>query len=89
VGVPIAFFTTGLHSDYHRPTDSPEKLDYHEMVVVSKMVSAIGWTLANEAGRPKLNQVLPEQLMKDMKSAKDQGWGTLTPVLAPLPGEPF
>jgi len=27
--------------------------------------------------------------MKDMKQAKDQGWGKITPVLAPLPGEPY
>jgi hypothetical protein len=89
VGVPIVFFTTGLHPDYHRPTDSPDKLDYKEMVVVSKTVSALGWVLANQAGRPKINAVLPEQLMKDMKSARDQGWGKLTPVLSPMEGEPF
>jgi hypothetical protein len=45
--------------------------------------------LANEPGRPALNKTLPEQLMKDMKSAKDQGWGKITPVMASLPGEPF
>jgi hypothetical protein len=89
VGVPIVFFTTGLHPDYHRPSDSPDKLDYKEMLVVSKTISAVGWVLANEAGRPKLNAVLPEQLRKDMKSAKDQDWGKLTPVLPPLEGEPF
>lgn len=89
VGVPICFFTTGLHPDYHRPTDTPDKIDYKEMMVVSKTVSAVGWVLANEAGRPKLNDTLPEQLRKDMKTAKDQDWGKLTPVVSPLPGEPF
>ena len=89
MGVPIAFFTTGLHPDYHRPTDTPEKIDFHEMLVVSKTVSAVGWVLANQPGRPKLNATLPEQLMKDMKSAREQGWGKLTPVMAPIPNEPF
>jgi len=28
-------------------------------------------------------------LIKDMKQAKEQGWGKITPVLAPLPGEPY
>ena len=32
---------------------------------------------------------LPEQLIKDMKTAKEQGWGKLTPVLPALPGEPY
>jgi hypothetical protein len=27
--------------------------------------------------------------VKDMKTAKDQKWGTVTPVLAPLPGMPY
>jgi Zn-dependent M28 family amino/carboxypeptidase len=89
VGIPIVFFTTGLHPDYHRPTDTPDKLDYHEMLVVSKTISAVGWVLANEAGRPKLNDTLPEQLRKDMKAAQEQGWGKINPVLAPLSGEPF
>lgn len=89
MGVPIAFFTIGLHVDYHRPTDTPEKIDYHEIQVVSKTVAAVGWTLANQAGRPKLNSKLPEQLVKDMKTVQEQGWGKVTPVLAPLPGEPY
>jgi hypothetical protein len=89
VGVPIAFFTTGVHPDYHRVSDSPDKLDYHEMLIVTKTISAIGWTLANQPGRPALNVKLPDQLVKDMKLAKDQNWGTVTPVLAPLAGEPF
>ena len=28
MGIPIAFFTTGLHPDYHRATDTPDKIDY-------------------------------------------------------------
>ena len=89
VGVPIAFFTTGLHEDYHQPTDTPDKIDYHEEQVVSKTVAAVGWELANQEGRPKLKEKLPDQLVKDMKSAKEQGWGQLTPVLSPLPGMPY
>jgi hypothetical protein len=89
VGVPIVFFTTGLHVDYHRPTDTPEKIDYHEIQVVSKTVAAVGWVLANQAGRPQLKADLPALLVQDMKDAKDQGWGKLTPVLPPLPGMPY
>ena len=89
MGIPIAFFTVGLHPDYHRPTDTPEKIDYKEIQVVSKTVAAVGWVLATQPGRPQLKSTLPDQLIKDMKTAKDQGWGKLTPVLAPLPGEAY
>ncbi len=89
IGIPIAFLTTGLHPDYHRPTDTPEKIDYKEMQIVSKTIAAVGWVLATQPGRPAIKADLPEQLVKDMKQAKDQGWGKITPVLAPLPGEPY
>ena len=87
--LPIAFFTVGLHVDYHRPTDTPEKIDYHEIQTVSKTVAAVGWQLATQPNRPKLKEKLPDDLLKDMKTAKEQGWGKVTPVLPPLPGEPY
>ena len=89
VGVPIAFFTTGLHVDYHRPTDTPEKIDYKEMQTISKTMAAVAWELATQPGRPKINATLPDDLKKDMETVQKQGWGKQTPVLAPLPGMPY
>jgi hypothetical protein len=89
MGIPIAFFTTGLHVDYHRPTDTPEKIDYQAMQQISRTVAAVAWEIGNRPARPKLNATLPDQLIKDMKTAQAQGWGKLTPVLPPLPGEPY
>jgi hypothetical protein len=88
-GIPVAFFTTGLHPDYHRPTDSADKIDYKQMQSISKTVAAVAWQLANQDQRPELNATLPDQLIKDMKSAAGQGWGQITPILAPLPGMPY
>ena len=79
MGIPIAFFTTGLHPDYHRPTDTVEKIDFREMQVVSQTVAAVAWALANQEGRPELNTHFPDQLVRDMKSAKEQGWGKIPP----------
>jgi hypothetical protein len=89
MGIPIAFFCDGLHVDYHRPTDTPEKIDFREIQQVSKTVAAVAWVLGNQPGRPRLNEKLPDQLVKDMKAAQDQDWGKITPVLPPLPGEPY
>lgn len=89
LGIPIAFFTTGLHPDYHRPTDTPDKIDYKEMQIISRTVAAVAWQLGNQDPRPELNSTLPDRLIKDMKTAKDNNWGQITPVLAPLPGEPY
>jgi Zn-dependent M28 family amino/carboxypeptidase len=89
MGIPVVFFTDGLHVDYHRVTDSPDKIDYVQMLKVTRTLSAIGWVLATQPGRPKLNEKLPDQLLKDMKLVKEQGWGVITKVMPPLPGEPF
>jgi len=78
-----------LHVDYHRPTDTPEKIDYKEMQTISKTVAAVGWELANQTGRPKINAKLPDDLKKDMETVQKEGWGKVTPVLAPLPGMPY
>ena len=89
MGIPIAFFTIGLHVDYHRPTDTPEKIDYKQIEIVSKTVSAVGWVLANQAGRPHTNATLPKRLADDIETSKKNGWGKITPVMPPLPGEPY
>jgi len=89
MGIPVAFYTTGLHTDYHRVTDSPDKIDYKSMETITKNVAAAAWVIGNSPTRPRLKTTLPSQLVNDMKAAKDQGWGALTPVLPPLPGTPF
>jgi hypothetical protein len=89
MGIPIAFFTTGLHADYHRPSDTPDKIDYKELQTVSRTVSAVGWELANQSGRPKLKDKLPDDLVREMKTVQAQGWGKITAVLPPLPGMPY
>ncbi|MCX6552837.1 MAG: M28 family peptidase [Acidobacteria bacterium] len=89
VGIPVAFFADGLHTDYHRVTDSPDKIDYKNMQAITKTVAAVGWMVANAAARPKLNAKLPDQLVNDMLAAKAAGWGALTPVPPPLPRTPF
>ena len=91
MGIPIAFFCDGLHVDYHRVTDSPDKIDYKLIESTSKTVAAVAWVIGNQpaGGTPKLNTKLPDQLVNDMKAVIAAGWGKLTPVLPPLPGMPF
>jgi hypothetical protein len=46
-GIPIAFFTTGGHSDYHQVTDEPEYIDYDHMARVDNFIAALGLRVAN------------------------------------------
>ncbi len=46
-GIPIIFFTTGLHEDYHVNTDSVEKIDFDKMARIGQLVYATGMRVAN------------------------------------------
>lgn len=61
-GIPIVFFFDGVHEDYHRPGDSPDKIDYDKMQKVTRTVYMLLWELANRPARPKVDKQLPAQL---------------------------
>ncbi len=50
-GVPVSFFFTGFHPDYHRATDTPEKINYLKMVRILRVVFATAWDLAEREER--------------------------------------
>jgi len=58
MGVPIAFFFTGLHRDYHQPTDTPDKIDYDKLLRVATWVHDIALELATRAQRPRVDPAL-------------------------------
>ena len=46
-GIPIAFFFTGLHVDYHQPTDHVEKIDFPKLTRVAQLVYETGFAIAS------------------------------------------
>jgi hypothetical protein len=52
-GIPIVFFTTGMHDDYHKPGDEPQKIDYEKMARVARLMRDVGVAAANSATRPR------------------------------------
>ena len=46
-GIPIAFFTTGLHPDYHRITDTVDKIQFPKMTRIAQLVYEVGLSIAN------------------------------------------
>jgi len=49
--IPVLFFTTGLHTDYHTPGDVVEKIDFKKMEMVTRTMFEIGLTVANRKTR--------------------------------------
>jgi hypothetical protein len=48
--VPVLFFFTGMHPDYHRPSDDPDKINYDGMM---KVIGLADKTLVRMANTPK------------------------------------
>ena len=46
-GIPIIFYTTGLHRDYHYLTDEVGKIEFPKMAHVAQLVYETGWNVAN------------------------------------------
>jgi Zn-dependent M28 family amino/carboxypeptidase len=46
-GIPVIFYTTGLHRDYHYVTDEVERIDIEKLTRVTELVYATGLRLAN------------------------------------------
>jgi hypothetical protein len=46
-GIPIIFFTTGGHADYHQVTDEPQYIDYNRMEQIGKLVYGIADRVGN------------------------------------------
>jgi Zn-dependent M28 family amino/carboxypeptidase len=45
--IPIIFYFDGVHADYHRPSDTIEKIDFEKMTRVARLVFETGWRIAN------------------------------------------
>jgi Zn-dependent M28 family amino/carboxypeptidase len=46
-GIPVIFFTTGLHADYHANTDEVSKIEFDKLTRVVQLVYETGLRLAN------------------------------------------
>ena len=46
-GVPAFLITSGMHADYHKPTDTPEKLSIKGMTEIAWVVFQSIWQFAN------------------------------------------
>lgn len=55
-GIPIAFFFTGEHEDYHQPTDDVEKIDFDKMSRIAQMIYGTAWRVANLDLRLRIKQ---------------------------------
>jgi hypothetical protein len=58
-GVPVIFYFNGTHADYHRPTDTPDKINYPLLAKRAQLVFYTAWEMANRPGMLKRDLPLP------------------------------
>ena len=63
-GIPITFWFDGVHEDYHKPGDEPQKIDYNKMERVARTILITLWNLTELKDRPKVDRELPPELNK-------------------------
>jgi Zn-dependent M28 family amino/carboxypeptidase len=59
-GIPIVFFTTGGHADYHQVTDEPQYIDYGRMAQVATLVYDAAVRVANLDHRVVVDKPRPD-----------------------------
>ena len=70
-GIPIIFYFTGTHADYHKITDTPDKIEYDLLEMRSRLIFYTAWNIANRDKRlvvdPKPEKVAFEISRDDLK----------------------
>jgi hypothetical protein len=59
-GIPIVFFSTGGHRDYHQVTDEAQYIDYDQLARVSRLVADVAIRAANLDHRLRVDKTKPD-----------------------------
>lgn len=54
--IPIIFYFNGTHADYHKPTDTPDKIEYELLAKRARLVFLTAWEVANRENRPVVDK---------------------------------
>jgi hypothetical protein len=58
-GIPVTFFTTGLHPQYHTVEDEVALIDFDKMARVTRLIGDIAFDVSHRAARPVVDRPVP------------------------------
>ncbi|HLH44218.1 MAG TPA: M28 family peptidase [Bryobacteraceae bacterium] len=73
--VPVLFFFSGLHADYHKPSDTADKIDGPDAVKLLGYIAQVAMKLQDDPGRPKFIRVSQSETPSPGASAGGSGYG--------------
>lgn len=53
--IPVIFYFSGTHEDYHKPGDTPDKIMYDLLAKRTQLIFYTAWELANRTDKIRLN----------------------------------
>lgn len=59
--IPVIFYFNGVHEDYHKHTDTPDKIEYDLLEKRAKLVFLTAWEVANRDERPFVDKPALDQ----------------------------
>lgn len=68
--IPVLFYSTGAHLDYHTPSDTWDKINYPGMVMISDLIYRVAADFANNTDRLKFTEAGPKVEMNRMMRRK-------------------
>ena len=73
--IPVLFFFSGLHSDYHKPTDTWDKINSGSAAILVNVVARATVDLANDATKPTFVEVIENNPHAGMPVSGSGGGG--------------
>jgi Zn-dependent M28 family amino/carboxypeptidase len=55
--IPVIFYFNGVHADYHKITDTPDKIEYELMAKRTRLIFQTAWEIANRETRVAHNKL--------------------------------
>jgi hypothetical protein len=73
--IPVLFFFSGLHGDYHKPSDTADKIDAADAAKLLDYIAALASHLASDPGRPQFVRVTEPSQPVTTSSGGGSGYG--------------
>lgn len=65
--IPIIFYFNGVHADYHKHTDTADKINLELLTKRAKLVFYTAWEIANREDRLVVDKIKEEDLVQNSK----------------------
>lgn len=84
--IPVLFFFSGLHADYHKPSDTVEKIDAPDAVKLLHLIADTAQQIADDPARPEFHRVKePDNPHGGVAPVSSSGSGGYGPWFGSIP----